>query len=105
MAAQAAAAITVHLTVRDPGIGILAAMQQLIFEPFTQADGSMTRQQGGIGLGLTLARRLVDLIGGQLWVQSTLGQGSTFHCTLPFQRSEGTDAPQELSTRRDQPMV
>jgi signal transduction histidine kinase len=77
----------------------------LIFEPFTQADGSMTRQQGGIGLGLTLARRLVDLIGGQLWVQSTLGQGSTCHWTLPFQRSEDTDAPQELSTRRDQPMV
>jgi signal transduction histidine kinase len=67
--------------VKDTGIGIPLDKQRLIFQPFSQADGSMTRQYGGTGLGLTLSARLVELSGGKIWVDSAPGRGSTFHFT------------------------
>jgi signal transduction histidine kinase/ligand-binding sensor domain-containing protein/CheY-like chemotaxis protein len=80
-ASQDAETMTVHFSVRDTGIGISSDKQQQIFEPFSQADTSTTRKYGGTGLGLTVSLRLVEMMGGQLWVESQPGRGSCFHFT------------------------
>jgi signal transduction histidine kinase/putative methionine-R-sulfoxide reductase with GAF domain len=73
-----------HVSVSDTGPGISEADQQKIFEEFQQADSSSTRAKGGSGLGLSISRRIVELHGGRLWVESTPGAGSTFHFTVPL---------------------
>jgi PAS domain S-box-containing protein len=71
-----------HFVVSDTGIGIPTEKQKVIFESFAQADTSTTREFGGSGLGLTISRRLVEMMGGKIWVESQVGQGSRFHFTI-----------------------
>jgi len=73
-----------NFSVKDTGIGIAADKQAMIFQPFTQEDGSATRKYGGTGLGLTISSKLVEMMGGRIWVESEKDRGSTFHFTVTF---------------------
>jgi signal transduction histidine kinase len=74
---------TRHVSVRDTGPGISAADQAKLFQEFQQADNAITRKKGGTGLGLAISKRIVEMHGGRIWVESQPGQGSTFTFTLP----------------------
>lgn len=85
----------IHFSVRDTGIGIPIEKQAAVFEAFTQADASISREYGGTGLGLAITSRLVGMMGGRIWLESEPGRGSTFHFTvdLASQKALGAKAP------------
>jgi two-component system sensor histidine kinase/response regulator len=86
--------ITLRCMVKDSGIGIPADKQEVIFDSFSQADTAATRRYGGTGLGLTIARQLVELMGGRIWVESEMGTGAIFHFTVVLQRvPDGNASP------------
>ncbi|MFO7905296.1 MAG: MASE3 domain-containing protein, partial [Pirellulaceae bacterium] len=83
-----------HFSVKDTGMGIPQEKLQTIFDAFTQADGSRARKHEGTGLGLAISSSLVKLMGGRIWVESEVGEGSTFHFTVAFQLA--TQAPTDI---------
>ena len=97
--------LQVELSIADTGIGISASTLDDIFAPFTQADSSTTRKYGGSGLGLAICRRLADLMGGQIWAESSPGAGSTFHVRLPFALPAAPLPEQPAETAEPHPAV
>ena len=91
--------LTLHVSVRDTGIGIPKTKQASIFERFTQADSSTTRKYGGTGLGITICKQIVELMNGQIWLESKLGKGSTFHFTIEVRQPHPTLATYALNAK------
>jgi signal transduction histidine kinase/CheY-like chemotaxis protein len=94
------AILTLHFSVSDTGVGIPPDKIEAIFEAFRQVDGSITRQYGGTGLGLTICSRLVNLMGGRVWVESEPGMGSIFHFTAVVEETADRRAIRENGTSK-----
>ncbi len=90
----------IHFTVRDTGVGIPKDRLDRLFKSFSQVDASTTRRYGGTGLGLAICKRLCELMGGRIWVESEVGKGSAFHFTI---LADAVDLPKDVRRARDSP--
>ena len=95
--------LVLHFVVRDSGIGIAPGDQQLIFEPFRQADGSTARKYGGTGLGLAISARIARNMRGKIWLESEVGTGSAFHFTACFEVESVAQPPVQRRSVRSNP--
>lgn len=94
-----------HFSITDTGIGMTEEQVALVFERFSQANESTTRRFGGTGLGTTISKQLVHLMGGEIWVESKLGQGTTFHFTIKLAASIETDGSLYREMENDMPIA
>ncbi len=83
--------------VKDTGMGISKENHQMIFEKFRQVDSSSVREFGGTGLGLTISKTLVEMLGGKIWLESELGTGTTFYFTIPYIKTQKTETSHEMN--------
>jgi CheY-like chemotaxis protein len=97
--------MTIHFTVADSGIGIPLDKQEAVFQAFTQADCSISRQHGGTGLGLTISTKLVSLAGGRIYLKSEVGVGTEFHFTMVFAEAIATEADRQVMESMALPIV
>jgi PAS domain S-box-containing protein len=88
--------VKLHFSVKDTGIGIPKSKQKLVFDMFTQVDTSSTKKHQGTGLGLTIAKNLVEMMGGEIWLESEEAKGSTFHFTAVFGKQRDTKSIAEM---------
>lgn len=95
--------LSLHFIISDTGIGIPEEKQKIIFSPFSQADGSTTRKFGGTGLGLTISKHLVEIMGGKIWIKSKKGEGSNIHFTanFKFEKDKNRRKPASVNKLKD----
>jgi CheY-like chemotaxis protein len=92
---------TIQVEVADNGIGMSETSLEKLFNPFEQADGGNTRKYGGIGLGLVISKRIIEMMGGKIWVDSELGKGSKFTFTFKSKKREEINLPAFLEEEKD----
>jgi len=95
---------TLHFRVADTGMGISREYQQHLFDPYTQANASISRRFGGTGLGLSICKRIAELMHGMLWCESELGKGSTFHLSIPCTPARNVYCPAEKAPANVEPL-